>query len=690
MAQKSFDVTKIQNGPITFEHRRSLLDDPFTGDRLPERLGTGPVERKRVTDVIFMVICLVFLFIFIVFGIIYGVWNNYNLITKPMDSDARICGLDGPVKDHKFLMLFKFDRNYRSVCVRKCPVFDYNQIKYNANGTNMSIIQPLYYENYTSVVRRPYTFGYGESDGRNSNFDYDPDFASGYFSAEDFNSYRDNFNLDCVPNTDITSCKHNPLDGINLYDARPYTLNICFPLSPKIMRRLQLFGDMSAGFYADIASAKWLILLSMISALLLGILFLFLSSFFISWLIWVMLVVFVLVAVTTGIMCWIVAFGNYSSLLSSRNYSPYLVKQYGQLHESKWQMIITGIVMFGLATSVVLFAIFNIKSIKQASSILKFTVTLIAKNIYLVILGIVCFVLQVLVFFLALWILVGIYTSGDLVRDSIVGEPIPRFDLGFFRWCWGILTILSTYWIFCFINNFADFVAAASTVNFYFNKRNGFFSAIIDAFKFHFGSIAFASLVMPPISLLQFCFGWLFDLLTATGNEGEANAAQNIGSKICICFVYPYRRWILRSTEAAFGMVHMASADFWVCSKETYYLFLAYSNKIGKIDLVVNLYKLVVVITISIINASIFSGIMSINYYVRSINNPFIPTVTIFFTTLIITLLFMNIYATVTQAAILCHLIETDTGRMPRNQELSVAMQQSELANGLNIYDPLK
>lgn len=693
MAQHSFDISKsaqLNNGPVTFEHRRSLLDDPFTGDRLPERLGTGPVERKRMTDVICMFICQGFLVLFIVLAIIYGFWNDYYLITKPMDSDARICGVDDPVKDHPYLLLFKFDRNYRSVCVRKCPVFDYNQIKYNPTRTNTSIIQPLYYENYTKVVKRPYLFGYGSTDSRNSNFDYDPDFASGYFSENDFNNYRKNYKLDCVPNTDVTDCSHNPANGINYYDSRPYTLNVCFPLSPKVMQRLQIFGDLSAGVYADIAAAKWLIFLSMVLALGLGLLFLFLSSFFINWLLWVMIGVFALLAIFVGIMCWIVAFGNYSSMLSARNYSPYLVKKYDQLHQEKWQMILAGIFLFLLAAAVVLFAVFNFKSIRQASSILKYTVTVIAKNFHLVILAIICFALQVLLIFLVVWMLAGIYTSGELVRDSVVGEPIPRFSLGFFRWVFGIFTVVCAYWFVCFINNFCDFVAAATTVNFYFNKKNSFFGALGHAGRYHLGSIALASVIMPPISLIQLLFGWLFDLLTATGNEGEENAAQRAGSKVCICFVYPYRRWILRATEAAFGMVHMASADFWVCSKETYYLFLAYSHKIGKLDLVLNLYKLTVVFAVGLLNALIFYGITNINYFVKEINNPFIPVVVIFFTSMVITLLFMNIYTTVTEAIVMCYLIETDTGRMPHIPELNIAMQQAEVGNGLNRYDPLK
>ena len=690
MASQSFDVSRLRNGPINFEHRRSLLDDPFTGDRLPERLGNGPVERKRMTDVICMVICLIFLLIFIIFAIVYGVWNNYGLITKPVDSDARICGEDEAVKNYPYLMLFKFERNYRSVCVKRCPVFDYNQIKYNSDGSNESYIQPLYYENYTKVVKNPYTFGASKSD-KNSNFDYDPDFASNYFTEEQFNIYRSNYKLDCVTNSDVTDCSHNKADGINYYDSRPYTLNICFPLSPRIMRRMSFFGDISAGFYADIAAAKWLIFGSMIVALILGCLFLFLSSFFIQWLIWVTLVVFILVTLFTGVVCWIIAFGDYSDLLAKRNYSPYLVKKYSQLNQEKWQMILVGLVCFLLAIAVAAFALFNIKSIKQASSLMKCTAVVLLKSPQLIILGLICFVIQVLTIFLALWIFVGIYTSGNQVRDATAGEPIPQFELGFFRWTFGVLTIISTYWIVSFINNFADFVSAATTVNSYFKVKNAFFGAVGHAFKYHLGSIALASLIMPFLSLLQLCFGWIFDLLTATGNEGDPNIAQKICSKICICIVYPYRRCVLRAEESAFGMVHMASANFWVCSKEVYYLFLAYNNKVGKLDLVSNIYKMLIVISISLLNASMFYWIMMyFNYFVREVHNPFIPTCVIFVTSALIILIFMNIYSTVTEATVLSYLVEVDTGRMPQNPELNKVIQKAETTNGANRYDPLK
>lgn len=101
-------------------------------------------------------------------------------------------------------------------------------------------------------------------------------------------------------------------DGVNYYDSRPYTLNICFPLSPKIMRRISFFGDISAGVYTDLHAARWMIFLSMLFAFVFGAVLLFLSSRFISALIWIMIVLFALLAIATGIITWMIAFGDYT------------------------------------------------------------------------------------------------------------------------------------------------------------------------------------------------------------------------------------------------------------------------------------------------------------------------------------------------------------------------------------------
>ena len=690
---QSFDVSKYGNGPITFEHRRSLVEDDYLGDRMPERLGRGPVEKRRLTDVICLAACCFFFLLFIILTFVYSFTNKYKLLNNPLDSDARVCGVDQEVKDYPYLYIFKFEKNYRSVCVKECLKFDYNQIKNNANGTKTEFIQPLYFENYTKEVKTSRLYGESTDANRNSKFDYDADFAAGYYTKENFDTYRNRLKLDCVPNTDVKSCSMNTADGIHYYDSRPYQLNVCFPLSSRIMKNLSFFGDLSAGVFSDISAAVWMIFLAMLFALILGLAFLYLSSFFISVLIWVQIMILVLLAVFMGILCWVVAFKDFSPKLQQKDFKPEYVKIASQFNNSKWTMCIVGILLILLGVVVLIVSLTNTKSIKQAANILKYSTSVLVKNMTLVLMAIVFFVLQIITLFTSVWILVGIYTSGPQEKDSTEGEPIAEFKVGFWRWLLIIGDFIATYWILCFINNLSDFISAGTTVNFYFNKPSRFMTALMDSIKFHLGSISLASLILAPVTIIQILFGWIFDLMTATGLEGEANPVQKILGKVCICFLYPYKKWILRLNEASYGMVYMSSANFCPSSKETYYLFISYENRIGKLDLVSNLYKLVIVVTVALLNALIFFWIFTFfKYFVRNINNPFLPTFLIFLVTGLITILFMNIYTTIAQTAVLCYLIQTDVGQNPSQPELNAAIMAAEdvTSKGANRYDPLK
>jgi Plasma-membrane choline transporter len=698
-AGKPFEAySTYEQGPILFEQRRSLDDDRFLGDRIPERLGNGPVNKRRITDKFCLAGCCSFLLFFIAIIITYSFRNNYALLQKPLDSDARICGEDPEVKNYPFLYIFKFEKNYRSVCVKECLKFDYNQIKYNSKGTNTSQIKPLYYEGYSKAVPRSYLYSSGGagagSSAKTSKFDYDADFAADYFSQANFDDYRSRLVLDCVTNTDVTNCKFNPKDGIHYYDSRPYALNICFPLSPNIMKNMGFFGDISAGFFSDISAAWWMIFLAMLVALLIGVALLYLSSYAINWLIWIQFGVFILLALFVGVLCWIIAFGDYSSYLQTKNWKPEYVKQYSQLNNSKWEMILAGLALFILGISVALFLAFNISSVSQASIILKHGVLILLKNFEVVLLCILAFAFQLITISLALWGLVGIYTSGAQVKDSVAGEPIADFNRGFWRWALIGILIIATYWIVNFINNFADFITSGSVINHYFARKPSFMTAIKETTVYHLGSVALSSLVLFPVTILQLVFGWVYDLMTATGLEGEANTAQIIAGKVCCCILYPYKKFILRVNENAFGMVYLSSADFCPSSKEVYYLFLTYAQKIGRLDMVSLLYKTAVAISIALLNSFIFYLCFTyFNIFIKSINNPFLPTFLIFLATLIITTIMMNAFTTATNSTVLCYLIEVDVGRNPRDTALESRISESlkmvPPQHKNNTYNPL-
>ena len=91
----------------------------------------GPVEERRCTDQFWCYLIILF-----AFAIWYSISKapmaseeKAKILTTPMDSQGRSCGLDEEVKDYPFLYYAKFLNNEEvSYCVKSCPEFDYNTL----------------------------------------------------------------------------------------------------------------------------------------------------------------------------------------------------------------------------------------------------------------------------------------------------------------------------------------------------------------------------------------------------------------------------------------------------------------------------------------------------------------------------------------------------------------------------------
>lgn len=119
--------------------------------------------------------------------------------------------------------------------------------------------------------------------------------------------------------------------------------------------------------------------------------------------------------------------------------------------------------------------------------------------------------LTIIVFFygfLALW------CSDEITYNKKVGSPLPDFSFGILKYFILFFMIIGFYWAVCFWNNYCDFTVSASAVNYYFHEKQILKPALLAATGFHIGSIAFASLILTPVSIINFLFGWFYDLAT--------------------------------------------------------------------------------------------------------------------------------------------------------------------------------
>ena len=246
------------------------------------------------------------------------------------------------------------------------------------------------------------------------------------------------------------------------------------------------------------------------------------------------------------------------------------------------------------------------------------------KNSVLLLLAIVIFVFQLLVFLFGLFVASCIYSTGTLVRDTKVGSPFKSFSMGVFAWCLVIFVQVGTLWFFIFFNNLGDYISSAVVCEEYFKSKGGFFGALCNTLLYHIGSVAFASVVLLPCSLVQFIYGPIYDLISKSAVEGGVpNKFQIIASYACICLKWPYKKWIMRTGEQGFPMGYLASCNFCPASKEAFYLLEGYSETLGDVGLITFLYRLTGVLAITFLNTFIaFLVLTKLRYYQNNLQSP--------------------------------------------------------------------
>lgn len=119
-------------------------------------------------------------------------------------------------------------------------------------------------------------------------------------------------------------------------------------------------------------------------------------------------------------------------------------------------------------------------------------------------------------FFLLLASIIGlllglavVYTSGGIDTDSEKGYPFPGYKKGILKYCELGFIGFGIYWILNFWNYACEFTIGAASTDYYFKNESSIWSALVQTFFFHLGTIAFSSLFLTPVSILQALLEWI-------------------------------------------------------------------------------------------------------------------------------------------------------------------------------------
>ena len=626
-----------------------------------------PVSERKITDIFCLILFLIVVVIMIGSTIYILSSTEHQSLYKMYDSSGNDCGI-GNAANYPLLFMQTFEKPYKSVCVKECPSFDYNQIKYNSTGTLNRPVKSGENSDYSRTYLKASTkLGFilfneqnaGKSKTHTINmtykeiFGYDSGFANNYYSEQNWEDYLKNTQkLDCFPNDQFSKCEYKN-NEFWVYDSYPVLGLVCAPLSPKTaLNFYKISSKINHGIIGDILETKVLFVYCGLISLTLSLIFLVITRYCAKIIIWILGVLLGISLIVTGIGIFITYFYQ-GSLFDKANYLK--IKYLSFLTKNKIFFMISAVILILLGGLVFYLLYKRRKQISEALSLLEVAAKATLKNTLLIILSFVIVVCQIFVLLIEIYIMLRLFTMGtEKSTNKVDGSPFIFYDLGFgcyFLFSWHIF---GTIWIVIFLNNFNDFINTAVTVNYYFETRLNNFNILCHAITHNAGSIAWTIVLLPTliIQLIFWPFKWCFT------SEDPTNLQNIVNSKChscCVCYEF----FIDSICENFMALTYMGSEGFLVATRRYFFLTQKYLEEHQTITFLSLFYNLLARSSITIL-----SGYCGILIYKNNIdfqqNVKYVGVIfaICFFVSFIMGTLFINLFSTAYDTIIICYLTE--------------------------------
>ena len=593
--------------------------------------------------------------------------TNHSDLYKLYDSSGNDCGT-GDVKDYPLLYMQSFRSPFKSVCVKECPKFDYNQIKYNSTGSlnhkptneDTSAYSTLYLEASTPLYFIEFNEKYaGRSSTHTLNMDdkeifgYDDGFANGYYSENEWNNYLSNMqHINCFPNEQFSSCEYKE-NEFWVYDSYPVLNLMCVPVAPKTaLHFFKISSQINHGVIGDILDAKVIFFYCGLISLIISLVFLVATRYMGNIIIWVMMVVVGLLLILASIMI-LLTFYYDGPMYKKSNHLRMKYSSYFLNHKVGFHILAILLFLLGIYIFYVIFK--KRQEIKIALPLLNIAARVSIKHILLIVLSLVVVICQILVILIELYVMLRLFTMGEEESDNDqTGSPFVFFKLGFWAYFILGLHIFGTVWLLIFLNNLNDFINCAVTVNYYFETKLKNLNIFCHSFFNNSGTIAWTIVLLPTliIKTIFWPLKWLF-------TSENPNKFQNSVNDKCHSCCLGYEYMIDSICENYMALSYMGSEGFLISTRRYFYLTQKYLEEHQTVSLLSFIYNLLGKCFITIISG--YCGVVIFGHNLELQQNVKYVGVVFFlfyFISFFLGNLFINLFSTCYDTIIICYLVE--------------------------------
>jgi hypothetical protein len=583
----------------------------YTEPNIDERLEDGPLAKRTCRDPI---CCLLFVaFLGAMFGI--AAWGysqgNPGLIGRGYDYNGRMCGMDDEVKDYPYLYFpipVSTDYLKMTVCVKSCPKSD-SELTVECKPTT-------YHTDCIGDSTMSSDITAGGSAFDNKFYIYA---TTGYVSRF------------CVPQ----------VDGTKFASAANTVLNT----------------DVLEQWISDIRETWPVIAVSIAVAFVIGFIYMVLLRYCSGVLTWFAILAFI---AGTAILGW--RFYDNATKVASETGS---ISSTDNSETSTSKTIlaqkIIAYVCWGVSgfTFLVVLCLFN--RIRLAIAIMKAAADYVKATPSVFIVPPVT-VLILLVFY-AFWSSAAIFlvSSGDATQMKTLPFGSFTYDKTLKRLL--IYHLFALLWVNAFILAATQFILASSTALWYFSQGTGqaapatIRTSVKRFFKYHFGSIAFGSLILAIIQFIRIVLAYID--AQAQKAKGSENKLVTYTLRCLGCYLACFERFIKFLNKNAYIQIALSGKSFCGATKDAFVLIVNNPLRMGVVSSIGGVFVLFGKIFVAAITALIgFLVLTNWDRYSSQIYSPFIPVLVMFIFAYVVGAVFMTVYGLAADTILACFIVD--------------------------------
>ena len=623
----------------------------------PEKLRNGPYgdESRKCRDCLCCIIFIIFFIGCLIIALIGFVLGKPKKILYSYDEEGHACGFDKGYEKYKMLYFynvienlekFKLKKIVNAFCVDECPSIKYNKEEYknknitlNCKPTEDNPNCTVAFKNYyraKSLLKR-FCF---PSDSDNEEFDSETQEKILVYD------YTKKINIErIVDKEDISS------DGEYVKISSLKEQNTSKVASEKLINFSFFSSDRLINWLSDVFVTKWVIFASVIWSFVIAMVFL------------------LFLRCCAGIMVFLILVGIFVGLVILSIILRFKMNDYEDKGEGAKKTLFC--VLFWLCVIVafiwLLFILIMCNRIRLSIALIQIAAKYINTNCSILIIPFLFFLLTI--GWIAYWVVLAIflYSSGDFDQEhsKIFASFKWKYHINYLFW----YHLFSLFYINAILSALSQFIYASCTSIWYFNHEKGTEGHIIltsfkRAFKYHFGSIAFGSLIIAIVRFLMF----FLELFKKRAERSYGKKKQGKCYKCLMCCLECCLRCITKFLEFinkhAYIMISIKGDSFCTAAWEGFALTI---RNLGRFSVLTLLGKLFSNIgTLFIMVASGVLGYLVIDNYGflnEEIDSKFLPVFCMVIVGLIIGLITMNVFGMSADTLLYCFLIDEEINK---------------------------